>query len=127
MRIQICDHLPVISATLEIGGHSFRFDKVLLDSGSAGTLFPFDIFRKEGIQPPSDARIREMTGIGGGVESVVEFCVDVLVVGELNATNFIVQVGNTDYGYEFDAILGFDFLLEARAILDFARMEMRRY
>ena len=63
---------------------NLSFDKVLLDTGSVGTLFPFDILRKEGIQPPPDARIREMTGIGGGLESVVEFCVDALVVGELS-------------------------------------------
>lgn len=101
------------------------FDKVLLDTGSAGTLFPFDILRKEGIQPPPDARIREMTGIGGGLESVVEFCVDALVVGELTVNDFSIQAGNTDYGYEFNAILGFDFLLETGAIVDLAQMEVR--
>jgi len=126
MKIRIADNLPMITATLNAGGVSLRFDKVLLDTGSAGTLFPFDRLREKGIQPPPHARIREMTGIGAGRESVVEFHVDALTVGELHVANFVIQAGNTDYGYEFDAILGFDFLLEVGAIVDFDRMEMRR-
>ncbi len=125
MKIRIADNLPIISATLNDGGVSLRFDKVLLDTGSAGTLFPFDMLREKGIQPPPNARIREMTGIGEGGESVVEFHVKSLTVGELHVANFAIQAGNTDYGYEFDAILGFDFLLAVRAIVDFDRMEMR--
>jgi hypothetical protein len=125
MRIRIADNLPIIAATLEDGGIRLRFDKVLLDTGSVGTLFPFDILRDKGIQPPSNARIREMTGIGESVESVVEFRVESLAVGELHVANFVIQAGNIDYGYEFDAILGFDFLLEVGAMVDFDRMEMR--
>ena len=60
----------------------------------------------------------------GGVS--LRFHVDALTVGELHVANFVIQAGNTDYGYEFDAILGFDFLLEVGAIVDFDRMEMRR-
>lgn len=126
MRIQVLDNLPITAATLKDRGISLRFDRVLLDTGSVGTLFPFDVLRENGIQPPPDARLREMIGIGAGGETVVEFNVELLAVGELHAANFPIQAGSTDYGYGFTAILGFDFLREVGAIVDFDRMEIRR-
>ena len=56
MKIRIADNLPIITATLNDGGVSLRFDKVLLDTGSAGTLFPFVDFdriemRRKASQP----------------------------------------------------------------------------
>ncbi len=66
-----------------------------------------------------------MSGIGGGVENVIEFHVESVSVGGLCVTDFTIQAGNTDLGYEFNAILGFDFLLEAKAMIDFAHMQIQ--
>lgn len=126
MKIRIADSLPIVAAVLNDNGVSLTFDNVLLDTGSAGTLFPFDLLRKHGIQPPPNALIREMSGIGGGVENVIEFHVESVTVGELCVTDFAIQAGNTDHGYEFNAILGFDFLLETKAMVDFAHMQIRQ-
>jgi len=125
MKIRIGDNLPIITAILNDNGVSLKFDNVLLDTGSAGTFFPFDLLRKHGIQPPPNALIREMSGIGGGIENVIEFHVESVSVGELCVTDFAIQAGNTDLGYEFNAILGFDFLLEAKAMIDFAHMQVQ--
>ena len=126
MKIRIADNLPIVTAILNDNGVSLQFDNVLLDTGSAGTLFPFDLLRKHGIQPPPNALIREMSGIGGGVEHVIEFHVESVTVGELYVTDFGIQAGNTDLGYEFNAILGFDFLLETKAAVDFAHMQIEQ-
>ena len=67
-----------------------------------------------------------MSGIGGGVENVIEFQVESVTVGELCVLDFVIQAGNTDHGYEFNAILGFDFLLETKAMVDFAHMQIRQ-
>ncbi len=67
-----------------------------------------------------------MSGIGGGVENVIEFHIETISVGELHVTDFAIQAGNSDYGYEFNAILGFDFLSATKAMVNFSCMELQQ-
>jgi hypothetical protein len=56
----------------------------------------------------------------------VDIPVDNLIVGDLQANSFTIEAGNLDYGFHFEAIIGFDFLEQARAVIDLAAMEIRK-
>lgn len=116
--IRIVTGLPFVTVTLRANGQTLVLDHVLLDTGSAASVFKTDDLRSIGvtIEPPD--RIRFMIGIGGE-EAVVEKKIDGIEVGILSAQPFTIQLGALDYGVKMDGILGLDFLLNTQAILDF--------
>jgi len=125
MKIVIRDGLPFVSVTIRQENRVLTLENVLLDTGSAGTVFPSDKLRNSGIAPQDTALIRRITGVGGD-EFVVETAVDSVAVGHLQVTNFIVEAGAMDYRFEIEGILGFDFLQQTGAIIDLGKMEMRQ-
>ena len=66
--------------------------------------------------------------IGGGEEAVVKKQVEAIEVGDLIASPFSIQMGALQYGFDFvlDDILGFDFLRQVKAQLDFDTMEIQK-
>lgn len=124
MRINVIDNLPHVTATIKRGDNEAIFNTVLLDTGSAGCVFSVDVLRESGIEPPPEALIRRIVGIGGE-GFVVDVSVDNLSVGTLQANDFTIEAGNLDYGFHFEAIIGFDFLQQTGAVIDLATMEIR--
>jgi hypothetical protein len=68
--------------------------------------------------------IRRVVGIGGA-EFVIETRVDSIQSDQLRASDFTIEIGAVSYGYDFDGILGFDFLQQAQAIIDLSTLELR--
>lgn len=124
MKIRVIDELPLVSVTLIQNNRQVTLPNVLLDTGSAGCVFSTDKLREAGIGPMPGAMIRRITGIGGA-EFVIETFVDSLQADQLQATQFTIEIGAVSYGYDFDGILGFDFLQQAQAIIDLSTMELR--
>jgi len=124
MKIRLEGRLPFVTVTLTQGDHDLTLDQVLLDTGSAGTVFSADELARLGIGPePSDV-IRRVVGVGGG-EFVFSKRIGRLALGDLGASDFEVQVGAMDYGFPIQGILGMDFLLRSAAIIDLGRLEIR--
>lgn len=69
--------------------------------------------------------ITTITGIGG-VEHVIEKQVDEIEVNGLTVRAFTIQMGEMDYDIPMDGILGADFLLATRAVVDFDVLEIRK-
>jgi hypothetical protein len=125
MKIRIVGRLPMVSAQLTHRGRAAFFENVLLDTGSGSSIFSAAVLEGAGIRPPGNAPIRQIAGVGGS-ESVLEMTVDSVALGELTVQNFIIESGAVDYGFDFDAILGFDFLSQTGAVIDLDKMELRR-
>lgn len=51
MEIFVRDGLPFVSATIIFRGNSLTLENVLLDTGSAGTIFKVDLLIDIGVQP----------------------------------------------------------------------------
>ncbi len=124
MKIRIIDKLPLVSVTLSQNDRQVTLPNVLLDTGSAGCVFSTDKLREAGIGPTPDAMIRRVVGIGGA-EFVIETRVDSIQSDQLRASDFTIEIGAVSYGYDFDGILGFDFLQQAQAIIDLSTLELR--
>lgn len=125
MKIEVQDGLPFVSVLIEQGEKRLQLENVLLDTGSAGSIFSSDRLKEAGIHPKDTAWIRRITGVGGD-EFVVETAVDAVAVGQLKVKNFIIEAGAMDYKFLLDGILGFDFLQATEAVIDLGKMEIRQ-
>jgi hypothetical protein len=117
--------LPFVSISLRANGQTLNLTTVLLDSGSAACVFRTELLEAIGVVPDRTDTIRFMTGIGGR-EAVIEKQIDAIEIGNLGVTPFIVQIGELDYGFAIDGILGSDFLFEAGAQVNFKSLSIEK-
>jgi predicted aspartyl protease len=117
MNITLIEGLPFVSATLQYRNQSLKIDNILLDTGSGGTIFSIDIVSSINILPEHDDEIHRISGVGG-IEYVFEKKVDFLKVGDLKIENFVIEIGQVNYGFNIQGILGINFLAKTNAIID---------
>ena len=122
--ITIDHHLPFVEVRLYDKGKSLVLPQVLLDSGSAGTVFDIDALMSIGIEAHPNDTIREMVGVGGGIEYVIEKTIERIEVGNLVVSPFKIQVGALDYRIQMRGILGFDFLQQSGALVNFNTLQI---
>ncbi len=116
-------NLPFTSVSIAYRGSSIEIPQVLVDTGSASTVISAALVDSIGIFPLPEDRIVTIRGVGGS-EVVFRRQVDCLQVGEKELTNFELEVGGMDYGFEINGILGMDFLTEAKAIINLHTMSL---
>ena len=124
VKIAIVNRLPMIRVDVEFQGRTIELDHVLLDTGSASTIFAMDALRALGLSWSLDDQLRSLSGIGG-YESIVDKVVDRVSIGAMSVSPMQIEMGGMDYGFELDGIIGLDFLLAVKAIIDFDRLELR--
>ena len=115
--------LPFTSVSIDYRGSTIEIPQVLVDTGSASTVISADLVDSIGIFPLPDDRIVTIRGVGGH-EVVFRRRVDCLQVGQKELTNFELDIGGMDYGFEINGILGMDFLTESRAIINLHTMSL---
>lgn len=125
MNIQVRDGLPYVTVTLLYRGQQLDLANMLLDTGSAGTLFAADQVLAVGLQYEADDPVQRIQGIGGA-EFVFVKRIDRLSVGELQVSDFAIEVGAMAYGFAINGIVGTDFLLQVGAVIDLSRLEIHR-
>ncbi len=123
MQIRIENGLAYVSAKITYQNREITLLKVIIDTGSSGTLFSLDKLESIGIKPEPNDLIHRISGIGGS-EFVFVKQVDKITVGELQLIDFDIEVGAMDYGFDLDAIIGMDFLLQTNAIIDLLQLEI---
>ena len=121
MPLTLRDDLPFTTVTVTYQGTTMDIPHVLVDTGSAATLLAADIVAALGIVPLPEDILHSLRGVGG-TEVVFTRRLDSLQVGEHRLTNFEIEVGGMDYGFEMHGILGMDFLIQAGAIINLHEM-----
>lgn len=124
--IIIADGLPMVGVTLYANSRSLSLPRVVVDTGASDSLFRTDDLRTLGfgIEPTDIAQA--MRGIGGR-EWVVEKQIDRLEIErDFQVRPFTIQIGALDYGLAIDGILGMDFLVAAKAIIDLDALTLTR-
>ncbi len=117
MKIHLREGLPLTSVTLVYQGKLLELKKVLIDTGSAGTVFPVDKVVIIGIIPEPQDPIRQIRGVGG-FDFVFVRRLDRLLMGELKAKNFEIEIGAMNCGFDIQGIVGMDFLTQTKALID---------
>lgn len=123
MKIRLEDRLPFVRVTLGRGAQEVVLERVLLDTGSAGTLFSVDEVARLGIVPEPTDQVRRVVGVGGS-EFVLTKRIERIAVGDLELRDFPIQVGAMEYGFPIQGLLGTDFFVQASLVIDLGRLEV---
>jgi predicted aspartyl protease len=121
VKLSIDFGLPFCTVTLVHEGKSLSMDKVLLDTGSGGTVFKMDNISDLNITIEKNDTIEAISGIGGK-EFVYRKNIDKIKFGDFEIENFMIEVGIMDYDFEINGILGMNFLKKVGAIIDLDKM-----
>jgi len=117
MQLFLIDNLPYVTVILAYQGESAEISNVLIDTGSATSIFSADHVAKIHLTPAPEDILYTIRGVGG-TEVVFSRKVDYLQVGDRKVRGFQIEVGGMDYGFGILGILGMDFLTEAGAVID---------
>lgn len=127
MQIALLYGLPFVRVILRNKGRSSVLDNVLIDTGSASTLFPITIAMNLGINFALGDERHRVSGVGGA-EWVYPKRVDAIRIGDaINGPllrDFEVEVGAMEYGFPLDGIIGMDLLRRIGATLDLDSMTL---
>ncbi len=119
MNLLLIDGLPFIEITLCYKKMCVIIPNVLVDTGSATTIFSSDMAEPVGIIPEPDDVPYFISGVGG-TEIVYRRRVDCIKISEFQLSDFDVEIGAMDYGFNINGILGMDFLKKAKAVINLA-------
>ena len=123
MDLRLKDELPFLEVTITFRGSTITVQDVLLDTGSASTVFAADIVARIGITPEVDDVLRTIQGVGG-FEVVYERQIAELAIGDHSLRDLIIEVSGMDYGFEINGILGMDVLKQMNAIINLATLKI---
>lgn len=123
VKIRFEGGLLYVSAELVYRSKKLTLSEVILDTGSAATLFSADEAFKLDLFPEPDDPIQRVRGVGGS-ELVLSKRLDSLSFGDLSLSSFPIQIGAMDYGFPIQGLIGLDFLVQAGAIIDLANLEI---
>ncbi|MDM8548910.1 hypothetical protein QUF72_02485 [Desulfobacterales bacterium HSG2] len=120
MKIEIRNGLAYTSVSLTYEGRQITLDNILLDTGSAGTIFSADKILDRGLHIEVYDRMHRIQG----TEFVFTKRIDRLCLGELQVSDFDIQVGAMNYGIDMNGIIDLNFLLQVGAHIDLKRLEI---
>lgn len=123
MKLRLEHGLLFVDAQLVFRGSALQMRQVILDTGSAGSIFSADRLSEIGLQYEPNDRVHRIHGVGGS-EFVFTKHVASLAIAELSLTDFEIEVGAMDYGFIFDGIIGVDFLVRVGAVIDMQALEL---
>lgn len=117
MQLQLKYNLPFVTIQIEHNNKTLPIPAVLIDTGSASTFLSVDLLLNIGIQPDPFDKIHTIRGVGG-TEVVFRKNIQLIALENFTISNFDVEIGSMDYGFEINGILGMDFLLAAGIKID---------
>ncbi|HMQ55987.1 MAG TPA: retropepsin-like aspartic protease [Anaerolineae bacterium] len=123
MKIKVTEGLPFVTVTLVYQGKQLTIENVLLDTGSAGSIFSIDQVDALNLLPEPTDKIEQVRGVGG-IEYVFTKRIDLLRLGSLEVLDFEIEVGAMKYGFDIDGIIGLDFLMQTKAIVDLSTFKI---
>lgn len=123
MKFEIKHGLPFISLEVKFKGKTIQIDDVLIDTGSAGTLFKAEVMEKISIIMEPKDKIERIFGVGGE-EFVFLKNVDEIQINGFSLSYFTLEIGAVNYPLQMNGILGTDFLMAIGAKIDFKGLEI---
>ena len=81
IKIKEVSGLPFVEATVTFRGQSLKLENVLIDTGSAGTIFNVNKLESIGVKPEADDVTHTIQGVGG-LEFVYTKNIDQITITE---------------------------------------------
>ena len=117
MQLILRDHLLFVEVTIGYQGANLDIANILVDTGSATTILSADIVASIQILPVESDNLYTIRGVGG-TEFVFARHIDYLQIGERRLSHFEIKIGDVDYGFGINGVLGMDFMLRTNAIIN---------
>ncbi len=115
--IKVINNLPFVQVKIRHNNKELILDNALVDTGSAKSILKEKIVEKIDIKPEPEDILGSIRGVGGK-EFVYIKQIDLLSLDNICIQNFEVDIGEMDYGFDIDGIIGMDFLLKTNSIID---------
>jgi hypothetical protein len=103
MNIDLKYGLPFVEVTICYRDKVLLLERVLLDTGSAGTIFNAEVVDEIDVQVEPGDFLNKIRGVGG-VEVVYSKLFDFVRIGETSLEGFEVEIGEMNYGMQIDGI-----------------------
>ena len=103
MIFELRNGIPFISIQINHDRHSFLVDNVLIDTGSAGSIFSAEVFAKFDVVPEHTDKVHRIAGVGG-YEYVIEKKIDSIEIDGHAIHCVLIQLGEMEYGFEIEGI-----------------------
>jgi len=116
-RLEIKHNLPFVKMKVKFRNKETTLKNVLIDTGSASSILKEELVKEIDIKHEPEDTLGSVRGVGGS-EFVYIKQVDLLSIGDLEVDNFKIDIGEMNYGFDIDAIIGMDFLQKTGAIID---------
>jgi hypothetical protein len=123
VELRLMYGLPIVKIDVTFAGRMLQLKNILLDTGSAGTILDADVVTEIGVKPEGTDQTAVIHGIGGS-EIVFTKWFDSVTLGNISVNHCKIEIGVMDYGIDIQGILGFDFIREAKLVIDTARMQV---
>lgn len=120
-KLIIEDGLLLTDLKVLFRGKSLSLNRVLVDTGSGGTIISTDLAQSIDLIPEVDDTIYRISGVGGS-EFVFSKMVDTIKIGEAEATDFPLEIGAMNYDFDLDGIVGLDLLKEMKANINLEKL-----
>ncbi|MGM9968230.1 MAG: retropepsin-like aspartic protease [Rummeliibacillus sp.] len=120
-KLIIEDGLLLTDLKVIFRGKSLSLNRVLVDTGSGGTIISTDLAQSIDLIPEVDDTIYRISGVGGS-EFVFSKRVDTIKIGEAEATDFPLEIGAMNYDFDLDGIVGLDLLKEMKANINLEKL-----
>ena len=117
MKLTLEHGLPFVTVSLLYRQAEIEVSHILVDTGSARTIFAADAVSSIGLIPEPEDRLLTVRGVGGA-EVVFTRLVDRVQLGQRAIDQFEIEIGGMDYGFGINGILGMDFLTRTGAIIN---------
>ncbi len=101
MQLTLQDDLPFVRVTLAYRGKTVNVDQVLLDTGSASSIFAARAVASIDILPEMTDTVYTVRGIGG-TEAVFTRQIEGVSIEAQTITDFEIEVGGMNYGFDID-------------------------
>jgi predicted aspartyl protease len=124
MKLHLEKGLLLTQAQIVHNNQSVEFKRVLVDTGSTGTVFSRQQLQAFGLDVHISDTYSRILGVSG-TEGVFLKRFDIVLCGAFHIKQFFGQVNFMNCGVELDAILGLDFLCAVGAVLDLKNLELR--
>ena len=119
MKFTLNYGLPFVELVIEHKGQQLNVGNVLVDTGSATTVFSTDLLAEIDLKPEYDDDVHRISGVGG-YEYVIRKTVDRIYFDDVSIQYQSIQLGDLDYGFEIHGIIGSDILNKIGAVVDFS-------
>lgn len=120
-KVIIDEGLLITDMEIQYKGKNVHLTRVLIDTGSTGSIISSEIAESIGITPEAEDPIYRVTGIGGS-EMVYSKMLDYVQIGPMKAEQIQIEIGAMNYGFHLEGIIGLDLLKRMKVLINIDKL-----